>query len=1265
MSSLSRTTVRAWGRFAFGGFLALGTGLVATSSPAEWPPPLDATAEDLADPANWPNDPSWAYCPSPAPECVDGEDKRGQWNYYSFIPTQSGNLTLRPEETAAGMSIDLAWRYSQGSDDVLIAVTDSGIRWNESDLLESAWLNPAELAAFKPTQADGSACADIFDANQAVKLAAYDCNGDGIFTVSDYAQTPSLEPAAIGDNPLGDKNGNGVLDCGDIILNFSDGIDDDANGYVDDISGWDFMKDDNNPYDDTRYGHGTGEARDSTATGNDGGGEIGACPKCRFIPLRAGDSFITDVNPFALGVIYATDIGAKVIQSAIGTVDMSEFTQRALDYAYRKGVLTVASMADENSRHHNMPTTANHTLPVHAIQYSPSQSPITNVESFVDFNPCTNYGGQNFLSVSGTGCSSEAVGQLSGMAGLLFSVAQEYGPADLTGAEAMQIWFHTVDDIDVPVSRLPEDEGRKYSWSQPGFDQRFGYGRVNANKAVEAVIAGRIPPEVDIVRPLWFEVLYRDQLDGPVAIQGEISAKRATSYDYVVEWAPGVQPLDDAFTEIAGETNVPSDVVTGSEDPIALFDVRNIDVTHEPDVDSVNFGENEYTITVRIRSVAHYGGEIGDVPGEMRRTYAVYSDPTLVKGFPINVGSSGEGSVKMADIDNDGRSDLIFPTSNGHVLVYKVGADGAQLLWDFAGTRLDGLAETPALPGKPSYLGAPGYSVDPETGEPPVDPALGGSAILAAPAIADLDGDGRLEIVVTSYNGFIQVIEHDGTMKEGFPVRLPEVPSCERDVDGEVVRPCMGISSLATDTDRVFDIIDRGSFAAPVLADMDKDGDYDIVQAGFDGKVHVFDGKTGEVLDGWPVTVHYPGSKLSPEPGFGRVFTTPAVADFNGDGYPEVFVGSNERLGTGENAGAAYLIDGRGTAAGDQPWLENWPVTLTSLLIFPLIAEGVTNSGVIGTFDGTMAAVMHGTASSPFIMPMDPGVQTNLGDTPTRAIPEWDDDGVARRGVAPTGRFGPLSAAKEDDVMFPLFAQPSLADIDQDGTPDIIASGSSLTLAQSLAGSSGDDGQQLLAVWSGRTGQMMPAAPFLLEDYSFFTSHAVADLSGDNYPEIIVGTAGYFLHAIDGCGREPEGWPKFTNQWIASTPAVGDLDGDGSLEVAVGTRNGWLYAWHTEGTTDGQILWSGYHHDNRNTGHLGEPLEQGNPDAKADRPLTEAVCRELLGTDDLPLLEPGGGCGACTVGTQERNAHANWLLLLGAGLLVRRRRWLHGASRPR
>ena len=47
---------------------------------------------------------------------------------------------------------------------------------------------------------------------------------------------------------------------------------------------------------------------------------------------------------------------------------------------------------------------------------------------------------------------------------------------------------------------------------------------------------------------------------------------------------------------------------------------------------------------MRVRATAHYGGTVGDVRGEMRRTYYVLADPALVKGFPIYLGDSGESA---------------------------------------------------------------------------------------------------------------------------------------------------------------------------------------------------------------------------------------------------------------------------------------------------------------------------------------------------------------------------------------------------------------------------------------------------------------------------------------------------------------------------------------------------------------------------------------------------------------------------------------------
>jgi MYXO-CTERM domain-containing protein len=1204
--------------------IALGvalTPLAPGGARAGWPPPENATAKDMADPANWPNDPGYGYSAT--------ED--GQWNYYSFIPDVAHP---RPEETASGMSIDLAWRLSIGDDSVRIVITDSGIEWDHQDLLDKAWLNDKELANHKPTHADGSACGGEG------ALAGFDCNGDGIFAVSDYAETPTLSPEPSEGHPRGDKNNNGVLDAGDLILNFSDGVDDDANGYVDDISGWDFMKDDNDPYDDTRYGHGTGEAGDSVAATNNMRGEAGVCPKCRFIPTRVGDSFITDVSIFGKAVVYAADNDAKIVQCALGTINMNRFAQAALDYAYDKGTLVVASMADENSRHHNVPAAANHTLPVHAIEYDGND--ITSSTTFFAFHPCSNYGGQNFLSASGNSCSSEATGRLSGIVGLLYSYAKELAidPPLLPG-EVHSIFFTTTDDIDVPESRVPDSN---YRWSQPGFDQRFGYGRVNANRALEALRDRKIPPAVDITSPTWFSILYKDQVKEPIALHGTISAKRAGSYDYVVEWAPGVQPLDSEFKAVKPEVkNVDASMVIGADgSPLAMIDLGAIDPKHERDVDSPR-GENDTTITVRVRATAHYGGAVGDVRGELRRTYYVQSDPTLVKGFPIYLGDSGEGSPKMVDLDGDGVRDLLYPSGGGLLHAYKLGASGPSELpgFPFETALEDGFADPPPTPQTPLYTSAPAYALG------KVATTLGREPILGAPAIDDLDGDGQPEIVFSTWSGTIYVIDAKGKTMAGWPKRLPLIPSCSLDPSAPPVTPCMSQETR----------IARGAFASPVLADMDKDGKLDIIQAAFDGKVHVFHADGSEV-SGWPVEVHYTG-KLSEEPQRNRVLTTPAVADFDGDGYPELLVGSNERLGSGGQSGALYLLDGRGSKAGALT-LPNWPIAVTSLHLFPLVAEGVPNSGVIGNFEGQLAGVMHGNATLPLILPRDPGKQTKIGETPTGAIPRVDDPnhpGQTQVGVAPSSIFGSLSTAQQPNTMLPLFAQPSLGDLDQDGVPEVIASGGSLNLAIGLqsSGSNAAPGDNLLAMWSGKTGAMMPGSPMVLDDFTFFNSQAVVDLSGDDYPEVITGSGGYFVHAFDACGREPEGFPKFTGQWIGTTPAVGDLDGDKKLELVVGTRDGWLYAWHTEATESSIIEWESFHHDNHNSGNLETPLAQGGKQ-KAKTPLVEAMCKAPEPKGPV-VVEAMGGC-TCTVG-EEGNAGRGApvaLGLLALSWMVRRRR---------
>ena len=126
------------------------------------------------------------------------------------------------------------------------------------------------------------------------------------------------------------------------------GVDDDGNGYIDDIHGWDFVSNDNNPAD--AYGHGTHIAGIIGALGGNSRGIIGVAPESSILPVRVLDGQGNGTwNNVAAGVRYATDAGARVINLSLGqdqeemSVEEISTIQEAIHYASNQGSIVVVA----------------------------------------------------------------------------------------------------------------------------------------------------------------------------------------------------------------------------------------------------------------------------------------------------------------------------------------------------------------------------------------------------------------------------------------------------------------------------------------------------------------------------------------------------------------------------------------------------------------------------------------------------------------------------------------------------------------------------------------------------------------------------------------------------------------------------------------------------------------------------------------------------------------------------------------------------------
>lgn len=1048
----------------------------SSGSPREGPA---AGAPAAARRSCWPGQPGTdpGLCPPDDPEFAR------HWEFSSRIPEGVDRSKIHPAELAlgsAGICLDAAWQRTIGRHDVVIAVLDSGILWDHRDLRRKVWLNAGELP---PPEGSPS----------------HDANGDGVFDVEDYA----------GDPRVADGNGNGLLDAGDLILAFSDCRDDDANGYPDDIAGYDFSSGshcgfaagDNDPADDTRFGHGTAIASTAAAETDNGLEDAGVCPRCRVLPVRVADTFVVDANRFARGVAFAVRSGAAVVASALGSYNNTPAARFAVDLAYASGVPVVGSAADEFSYHHNFPSVYEHAIYVNAIRFNHADDP-AKASTFWGLSPCTNFGARVSLTVPATSCSSGATSRLAGVLGLLESAAREAGLGDLAAEEAFQVLRATADDLD---NTSPDWGGLRYR-ALPGFDQLTGHGRVNALRAVEAVEGGRIPPEVDLAGPGWFDVVSPVRTPR-VPVSGSVRLPRARSAAWKLEYALGVEPREEDYHAVAGGT------VSGSlAGVLGVLDfARHPAPGGPPPRDREE--RDRYSVTLRLRATDDRG-----LTGEARRSFFVLHDPTWKAHFPVNLGASGEAAPVLADLDGDGRDEIVIPTSDGYLRI---------LRWEQSGIRTVRAPLDRTPPVDPS-----GRTARPD------EAAFPRETVIREAAIGDVFGDGRPVIVVASREGKVYAFDARGERLGAFPVST----------DAERARP-------ATATQR----IESGILSRPLLVDLDGRPGLEIVVTSLDGHLYAWRADA-RALPGFPVRIEDP--RLGPGHRQ-KIVSSPAAGDVDGDGRPEIVFGSN---GGRDGLAHAWAVQAKGNLHPGGPFLPGWrPLEVPALRadLIPTLASGVqmTPALVDADGDGDQEVVLYAVTGPAILL-----VDHSRSEGP-RVVASFSMSPGETGGVTET------SFAAET-------GSPLVADADGDGAPELYAPLLPLRML-TLRAKPGVplDVPLALGAWrvpansgGGRRVPMLPTYPRRMEDLMIFARPAAADVDGDGAKEILMGSGGYLLHAFRSAGGEAAGFPKFTGGWIFSEPATGDLDGDGRIEVVTVTREGWLFAWETEAGTRGASL---------------------------------------------------------------------------------------------
>ncbi len=887
------------------------------------------------------------------------------------------------------------------------------------------------------------------------------------------------------------------------------GLDDDHNGFVDDTLGYDMSGDEATIVDivpdndpTDEHGHGTHIAG-IIAANNDGRGVVGVAPWVKILPVKILPNATSAVG--AAAIIYAVNAGAKVLNLSWGSPYESLLLEEAITYARLNGVMVVAAAGNSGRREFYYPANTPGSFTVGAGN---SRGLVTYFSTYGEHLDLI-APGEDILSLRAAGTDMYAeqgepgVRIIGSDARYYLSDGTSMAAPVVVGAAAL-LWSYRPD---LSLSEL-EDILRLGATDLvdpfDAGDTLIGFDSLSGWGYLNVAGSYNLLDEggIAIVNPEP-----RTRHVGPVLIR--IASVAGYLGGWRLDYSVGIgstdwQPLDSG-------SFLPPDSVAHVFESAQVAGFINMRLTDDNGrhsiVTFIYSGFNNLAIDSPVNgaelqyAVPIFGSAFGPDYDSLRVEYETLSQPPTVL-----FSTSAEFFDSLLFTWN------LSGIEAGDYTVIVRGFFGPDELSDSVGiTILNSFAS-----GWPQQL--PGRAAQ-------------------SPVCADLDRDGLLEIIVASSYGLL-VYHSDGTLMDGFPV-LPGVDL-----------RCV-----------------------PAIYDVNHDGYDDIICTSSDG-LHVFD-RTGAYVDGWPrncvtgqLTFGFPTPSVVrlggavPDSAIafinnqGRILAfdfegnshfysmngwfadfgpSPSVSffyggnsvvshDLNGDNLPEVVATYSNSLPHAGNA----VFDAR---TGQTAWDLVSPLTMDANVVY-----------------GSIMADLNGDDLPEIIT-------TGYRDNSSRMI--W----AKTLGVVDLPGW-PITIPELGGWLGNI---PTVADLDMDGTPEVLCTFFEFDIA----------GLYIFSA-DGTPYSQLSGRPYGEAFYfpSTLGPPIVADLLGDEAPEIVMrggyilpGTGTEKLIIVDNRGELVPGWPIDTPNRpstvfsTAYAPYVEDLDGDGLVELVMFGDDNQVYVW--------------------------------------------------------------------------------------------------------